>query len=368
MPEQSLAIKASLVQNQTMFKNNEHETDLNTPVWVQAALDAIARRGLTVHVLAGPPVGSGFDFRVQLAAAGVNRTYDVLTKVKPQIPTIKALHDRTDRQTLLVTPHITPGVAAACRNLKIHFADSAGNMFFDWGTLLIDVQGERPLKALNTRPAATEGSLRSLRSFRSRGLMVIFSLLSVPQNDIRTYRTISEISGASLGTVQAVMEELGRLGYLEKDIRPRRLHKTKELFDRWVNGYLLNLEPKLLLGRYYVDDLRRKLQEPLAELQTAWGGEAAAALLDPHLRPSTLVVYSPTRPTPLLARWKARNTDPDGNVLIRRRFWTGELSTSELVPTTLIYADLLASGDPRQLEAATRLRETDELLQYLDRN
>jgi hypothetical protein len=55
-----------------------------------------------------------------------------------------------------------------------------------------------------------------------------------------------------------------------------------------------------------------------------------------------------------------------GNVHLRQRFWRASDEASWVVPSTLIYADLLASGDPRQREHADRIRATDDRLTRLD--
>jgi hypothetical protein len=52
---------------------------------------------------------------------------------------------------------------------------------------------------------------------------------------------------------------------------------------------------------------------------------------------------------------------------LRKRFWTiPVLAESDTVPTPLIYADLLADGDPRLIEAAAELRGSDADLRRLD--
>ena len=52
-------------------------------------------------------------------------------------------------------------------------------------------------------------------------------------------------------------------------------------------------------------------------------------------------------------------------LLVRALWWTPD-SGALVAPTPLIYADLLASDDPRQIEIAAELRRTDALLRRLD--
>lgn len=350
-----------------LFNLAEQPEELNTPAWALTALEAVSQRGVTVLALSHPSdLDPPFDFCVNLGAADTTRTYSVMARSRVQSSSLMALHNALGHHPLLLTPQITPGTADTCRSLNLDFADSSGNMLLNWGTLLIDVQGRRASKAMAVRQARPQPSLKS---FTARGLAVLFTLLSTADRPIQPFRQVSEVSGASLGTVQAAIKELTEFGYLEKTGRTRRLLNTRELFGRWVDAYIINLEPRLELGRYQIEDVRRRLQKPLEGAGIVWGGEAAAALLDPHLLPSTLVIYSPTRPTPVLSRWRAGRADTRaGNLVVRHRFWTGLRSELPLAPSPLVYADLLASGDPRQVEAATRLRANDELLRYLDQH
>jgi len=51
--------------------------------------------------------------------------------------------------------------------------------------------------------------------------------------------------------------------------------------------------------------------------------------------------------------------DPDGEVEILDTFWNfpAETRQPDIVPPLLVYADLLATLDPRNLEIAKRIRE-----------
>jgi hypothetical protein len=70
----------------------------------------------------------------------------------------------------------------------------------------------------------------------------------------------------------------------------------------------------------------------------------------------------------LVAALRLRRDDRiDAPVELRKRFWTiPVLAESDTVPTPLIYADLLADGDPRLIEAAAELRGSDADLRRLD--
>jgi len=85
------------------------------------------------------------------------------------------------------------------------------------------------------------------------------------------------------------------------------------------------------------------------------GGELAAARFTEQLRPATATFYVPDLEPRVVAGLKLR-ADPDGNVDLRRRFWTFQGEKPGLVPKLLVYADLLATGEARCLEIAELLR------------
>ena len=89
-----------------------------------------------------------------------------------------------------------------------------------------------------------------------------------------------------------------------------------------------------------------------------WGGETAAALLQRHLRPEHVLIYTDAVPARLLSEQRLK-ADPTGEIFLRRRFWNSLPSPrADIVPPLLIYADLVATGDARSLAAAKQIRET----------
>jgi alkylation response protein AidB-like acyl-CoA dehydrogenase len=85
-------------------------------------------------------------------------------------------------------------------------------------------------------------------------------------------------------------------------------------------------------------------------------------------RPKRAVIYAAEVPKGLATEFRFRKSDGEGNVEVRQHFWHLPADLSLTVPTPLIYADLVASADPRLAEAAADLRESDALLRPLDRS
>ncbi|NAZ86229.1 type IV toxin-antitoxin system AbiEi family antitoxin [Kineococcus indalonis] len=267
---------------------------------------------------------------------------------------------------LVVAPHVSDAAGDVLRHRGVHFADTAGNAYLRWPDLLVDVRGRR-----RPRPAATAPPAHALRAFSPRGQRVTFSLLCEPASVDAPYRVIAERSGASLGTVQAVLAELRTQGHVEVDGTGRRLHRTRALLDRWVEAYAVRTAPGLVRARFDAPDPQwwRSADEDLRADGALWGGETAAHLLDPYLRPAAAVLYARRVPRRTVVAHRLRKAEGAGGVEVRELFWNWPATGGHPVaPTPLVYADLVASADPRCLDAAERLRRDDALLRDLDRS
>ena len=94
-----------------------------------------------------------------------------------------------------------------------------------------------------------------------------------------------------------------------------------------------------------------------------WGAEVAAEKLTAYLRPHALTIYlhkeqGQKNLTRMVAEHKLR-ADPQGDIEILDAFWDfeDEKPMPETVPPLLVYADLIATMDPRNLEAAKLIHE-----------
>jgi hypothetical protein len=249
---------------------------------------------------------------------------------------------------LLVTDHVTPPLADALRAQGVEFIDAAGNTFLNHPPLLVFVKGQRPV---GRAPMLEHG-----RAFQAAGLQVLFVLLARPGLVNRPYREIAAAAGVAHGTVGWVMAELPGLGHVAEVGGRRRLTNAERLLDRWTEAYARTLRPRLLLGRFRAD--MKTLQARLGRWPAGLlvGGELAAARLTRYLRPGTATFYAQTV-DPKAILLMALKADATGNVDFRRRFWDFPGEEPLLVPTLLVYADLLAIGDARCLEVAQHLRD-----------
>lgn len=326
---------------------------------LRTASRTLAEAGVTaiIHVSKSPT--SDGRLRVKTPTDVLNYEIDLKSKVSAN--SAATLTGGQPAARVIVTDYISESVAAILRSNRVQYIDTAGNMYLRGPGLLIDIQGR------SRRLATDDPKPKALRAFKASGVRVLFSLLCQPESVAEPIRHIAHRSSTSLGTVHQVLGELDEAGYVFSQGH-RRLQRLSELLDRWVEAYTLNLWPKLTLGRFDSTDHDwwRSIDPILRAEEAQWGGETAANLLRTSLSPETAVVYATAIPARLIVSGRLRKAQNRGNVEIRRRFWNfDEPHLPITVPTPLVYADLLASTDPRQREAADHLRTNDKLLQRL---
>ncbi|OKI38805.1 hypothetical protein A6A25_00920 [Saccharothrix sp. CB00851] len=286
---------------------------------------------------------------------------EIRRHVPPELAT--ALHPHAALPTLVVAGSITERAAELLRERGVDYVDAAGNAHIAWNDVLIHVRGRRKAVGPKDLPAS-----RGSKAFSRAGLQVGFVLLAWPHLAAEPLRRLAGAGGVSLGTAKAVIDDLSRAGYLYDVRGTRRLARAGELLSRWSEAYSTTLSPTLLLGEFSAGDISwwSTADDELAESHAQLGGEVAASLIDPHLVPSTLTLYVDRVPRSLVGKRRMASVDRGGNVQFRRRFWQMS-DEGRSVPPVLIYADLLASGDPRQREHADRIRTNDDRLAGLDR-
>ncbi|MFC6089563.1 type IV toxin-antitoxin system AbiEi family antitoxin [Saccharothrix lopnurensis] len=353
-----------------MFSENEHVGILNERASSAELRERLHLLGLEVDVRVGrraadEEADEEADVVARVSrASGAARTYAVVVTRAVPAELATALHPHASLPTLVVARSITEQAADLLRKRGIDYVDEAGNAHIAWGDVLIDVRGRRRAGG-RTGGSPSRGS----KAFGRAGLQVGFVLLSWPSMVGKPLRGLASASGVSLGTAQAVVDDLAKAGYLYEVMGERRLARAGELLNRWSEAYSTRLSPALFLGDFEAPDISwwRGSEDELTRFNVQVGGEAGASVLDPHLIPATLTLYADERPRSLIGKRRlVRAEQQAGNIHVRRRFWTVE-GQPWIVPSTLIYADLLASGDPRQREHADRIRISDDRLAGLDR-
>jgi hypothetical protein len=248
---------------------------------------------------------------------------------------------------LLVAPFVSRETAELCRSLRLNFIDTAGNAYVEAPGLYIYVTGQ---------PRPTHTKVPRLRASGTAGLRVTFSLLSRPDLVRAPYREIAKAAATSLGTITPVMEDLKARAFLGGG-RIRTILDPRRLLEEWVTHYPISLRPTLLPMMFEAppEDL---LQADLKSLRAFWSGEVAANRLTQFLKPARFTIYTHQPPGRLVAALRLRG-NPAGNVEVLKAFWNLEPDPThpDLVPSVLTYADLLATRDGRNIEAANLIYE-----------
>ncbi|MBW6493187.1 MAG: hypothetical protein K0B16_01285 [Burkholderiaceae bacterium] len=262
---------------------------------------------------------------------------------------IKAMDARGTPPTLLVAPYITAATAQRCREIGLPFIDEAGNAYLEAPGLFVYVTGKR--RAEPTRMAS------AARALAPAGLRIVFALLHNPELAGASYREIARTTGVALGTVGNAMADLEARGHLAPEQPgPRRLLAPERLQQEWVTHYPIRLRPKLQARRFTAPrpDWWRDLDIGLH--QAYWGGEVAAEKLTGYLKAEKLTLYVKDRPDPLILANRLR-PERDGEIEILEAFWIPDEANGDIAPPLVVYADLMASTDPRNIEAAELIRD-----------
>jgi hypothetical protein len=110
-----------------------------------------------------------------------------------------------------------------------------------------------------------------------------------------------------------------------------------------------------------MNDLAKCKQLELHQLGACWGGEVAAEKLTGYLKPEEGILYAHGETATLQLKCQLKK-DPAGRTQLVKAFWDPEMQDywhPDTAPPLVIYADLLARGDPRNIETAKIIYEKE---------
>jgi hypothetical protein len=264
--------------------------------------------------------------------------------------------DRNFPPLLIGAASVSPRSADAFRRAGIQYVDAAGNAWIRFGDVLIDVRGRRPSKVDVPDRPGIGGNL-----FSTGRAQVAFVLLQWPRSWKKPQRDVAEAAGVSLGQAHNALAMFRDVGF-----GPGGHRSYSEFLDLWVASFPSGLARKLILATYRgsIEDFRKvNAEDPVFVGGAVVSGAAAA---DDHLRPAALTIYvAGLDPMlPVKNRWRS---DGEPNITVRLKFWKtptdethdydGPLVGLRNAPDVLVYADLMASDDPRVRDTATEWRE-----------
>lgn len=257
------------------------------------------------------------------------------------------------RRPLLVTEYVNPKLMETIEEYGINFIDATGNAYIKVPPLFIKIKGNKK---------ATKKYQKAI--FNAAELQVIYTLLCNPGIENRTIRVVEDYSGVAIGTVYNTFQKLVELDFMRATNYQRyKLLRKDKLLENWVTLYPEKLKPKYLIGKYAFTETQVNDME-LRNYKALWGGEEAAARLTNYLRPFIYTIYIDDKEGEFILKNRLRK-DNRGHLVLMKKFWNFEnIDYPEITHPILVYVDLLATGDPRNIEAAKIIYEKD-IVRYI---
>ncbi len=255
----------------------------------------------------------------------------------------------TDLPIFAATSSIAPKTAESFRRAGVQYTDAAGNAWVRFDDVLIDVRGRRLANDHGPHPRTT-GNLFSTARAR-----VAFALLAWPALWDAPQRELAGAASVSLGQANNALALFRESGF-----GPAQGGRSAELLNLWAAAFPSGLAQKLIIATYRgsADSVQKVHAEDAAFIS----GELAVKEL---LRPASLTIYIEQFDPrlPIVNRWRS---DGPPNIVLCHKFWTtpkhashdydGPFTGMRNAPWPLVYADLLASDDPRVRAASKEWR------------
>lgn len=319
--------------------------------------------GIDAKWIAPSPVSAddGFDGDIEFSFPSSAAKYHVIVKRKidRQIALNTFLRPEFDRKScLLITDRLTKEMASRCHVLGVQFMDTAGNAF---------IHSKKGVFVFITGRQAPESNIFSPQKSDDQttpaALRTTFAIMAQPDLLNATIREIAAVAGLSVGTVAQTINGLRGRGFVGTDGSGRNVLRDRgRLVTEWSNGYVNRLRPKLPTRRFQFIEVPGMYERGWLPDGAAWGGEAGAAILTNHLKPGNFTIYahpvSQIVMSQLTIKLRLRH-DPNGPLEIVAPFWNSErLKIRDVVPPELVFADLVMTADPRNIEIANIIQNT----------
>lgn len=260
---------------------------------------------------------------------------------------------RQDRKILFVGEYIAKDVADSLIQNNINYLDVSGNCFINTNDLKIIIEGKKQIKQKNVHQA---------RAFQEAGLKLILLLLTDKKALEYSYRMLANKSNIALGSVSQVMKELEENNYILKSSDKRTLKNIDDLIERWVVAYNDVLKPRLLRKTYRAINFDVLRESVLNNKQNNifFGGEPAAEIMTTYLKPLDYIIYS-NDDLSVVGRELKLIPDNNGNVKIYNTCWSNSIKNrfKNIAPAIVVYADLIGSGNNRNIETAKMILENE---------
>ncbi len=267
---------------------------------------------------------------------------------------------------VLVADYLNPNIAKTLKDNDVQYMDACGNSYLNLPPIYVNISGQKPV--METKQTKN-------RAFDTSGLKLIYGFLCDETLVNASYREVSEKTGVALGAIGKLLTDLKEAGYLinRNDLKWHGLINRRKLLDRWVEAYPEKLKPKLFVGEFISDNANWWKNIEIERYDAYWSGEVAAAKYTDYLNPQVITVYASEKSGSKLfaaARLRKANHPIENKsnlIKVFRPFWPENdhhnneypnYLRKDTVNPILIYADLIASADSRNLETARMLYDS----------
>ena len=255
------------------------------------------------------------------------------------------------KDLVLLALQIPEQVAVNLKEMRINYIDGAGNAYIKSPDIFVLIKGNKLDKMQPSFQA---------KAFSKAGLKVIFQFLLHPELVNETIRNIANQTDVSLDTVHKTIQGLKQLGYLIPLTRKKMgWNNRKELLEKWIGEYETRLKPGLHISNFRFVKETEFVQWKKMHLKsevTFWGGEPAGDLLTDYLKPEILTLYTKETKMEMIKNYRII-PEPNGYIKAYQKFWDRNETDKATVPPLLVYADLINTGDKRNIETAQKIYE-----------
>lgn len=320
--------------------------------------DALRGLGVESDVPPDPPGDAQADLEASIPThpQAIRAPVDIRWRSQPLgVAEATRWRERWPQDAILALRAIPSGLGRQYRALDINYVDSGGNAYLDYPGFHVHVEGRRP------RTAAPEEARAKPASTNPAGLKVAFVLLVEPALITVSHDRLARLATVSKGSVSNILADLRRRGHVVGERGHRRLVDRERLAQDWIDGYVRDLSPRLRGVELTGPPPDWWIHSWTTSGTGVLGGGAALVHFGAALQPSRTVLYGPP-PWREIRRDARLSREGGAPVVLRERFWSAELRPDErFVAPLLAYADALASGDPRETDAARQLVHTGRL-------
>lgn len=295
-------------------------------------------------------VNSGERIEISLYIRDTSLKYTIEARRELRLQQLPRLMTNNDiKESIIIADKIYPDVKEQLVANGIAYIEGNGNVFIPQKELYIWVDTNKSISNIKRS---------SGRAFTKTGLKVLFHFLLNEAIINMPYRQIAELTQTSPGNITNILNSLKELNFLTTDSEGKlKLQNKKQMLDKWIDQYEHELKPAIEIGTFRFEaegDYQNWRRTPLETKKTLWGGEPAGHLMTGLLKPRTLTIYSLENRNDLITNYRMVR-DPDGYIKVYRKFWNYDSRQGTIAPAILVYADLVHTGDIKNLEAADRI-------------